>query len=77
VATRGQHAGVPVVASPDLTWGLEGALGGVFFLLGGLGLVAEMVGDVFYGQGTREASVAAYPVLSGQLGFIGTYEVLP
>lgn len=71
------RAGVPIVASPDVTWGFEGAAGGVFFFLGGVGLVAEMVGDVFYGQGTREASVATYPVLSGQLGFIGSFEVLP
>jgi hypothetical protein len=71
------RAGVPIVATPDLTWGLEGALGGVFFLLGGFGIVAELVGDVFYGQGTREASVVTYPVLSGQLGFLGSLEVLP
>jgi hypothetical protein len=40
-------------------------------------VVAEVVGDVFYGTGTREVKTAAYPVLSGQLGFLGTYEVLP
>ncbi len=71
------RAGVPIVLSPDVTWGLEGALGGAFFLLGGLGVVAEVVGDVFYGTGTRDVATAAYPVLSGQLGLIGTYEVLP
>jgi hypothetical protein len=71
------RAGVPMVLTPDVTWGLEGALGGVFFFLGGVGVVAEMVGDVFYGTGTRDVGIASYPVLSGQLGFIGTYEVLP
>jgi hypothetical protein len=71
------RAGAAFVASPDLTWGLEGALGGVFFVLGGLGVVAEIVGDIFYGTGTREVATATYPVLSGQLGLMGTYEVLP
>jgi len=71
------RAGVAVVASPDLTWGLEGAVGGAFFFLGGVGVVAEIVGDVFYGTGTRDIGTATYPVLSGQLGLIGTYEVLP
>jgi len=71
------RAGVPLVLTPDATFGLEAALGGVFFFLGGVGLVAEIVGDVFYGTGTREVATATYPVLSGQLGFMGTYEVLP
>lgn len=71
------RAGIPLVLTPDPTLGLEGALGGVFFFRGGLGVVAEIVGDVFYGTGTREVATATYPVLSGQLGLIGTYEVLP
>ncbi|HVJ92581.1 MAG TPA: hypothetical protein VM580_22420 [Labilithrix sp.] len=71
------RVGVPVVLTPDVTWGLEGALGGVFFFLGGLGIVGEIVGNVFYGTGTREVAVATYPIVSGQLGLIGTYEVLP
>jgi len=71
------RVGIPLVLTPDPTWGFEGAVGGVFFFLGGIGVVAEIVGDVFYGTGTREVATAAYPVLSGQLGFIGTYEVLP
>jgi hypothetical protein len=71
------RAGIPLVISPDVTWGFEGALGGVFFFLGGVGVVAEVVGDVFYGTGTRDVGTATYPVLSGQLGLLGTYEVLP
>lgn len=71
------RAGVPLVLSPDVTWGIEGAVGAALFFLGGIGAVCEIVGDVFYGTGTRDVSTAAYPVLSGQLGLIGTYEVLP
>jgi hypothetical protein len=71
------RAGVPIVATPEATWGLECGVGGAWFFLGGLGVAAEVVGDIFYGTGTREVRVATYPVLSGQLGIIGTYEVLP
>lgn len=69
--------GVPLVLTPDVTMGLEAGLGGAWFFLGGVGVVAEMVGDVFYGAGTREAAITSYPILSGQLGLIATYEVLP
>lgn len=71
------RAGAAIVLTPDVTWGLEGSLGGAFFFLGGVGLVAEVVGDVFYGTGTRDVPAAAYPILSGQLGLLATYEVLP
>jgi hypothetical protein len=71
------RAGLPFVVTPDVTMGFEAAVGGAFFFLGGIGAVAEIVGDVFYGTGTRDVRVATYPVLSGQLGIIGTYEVLP
>ena len=71
------RAGIPLVLTPDATLGLEAGVGGVFFFLGGIGVVAEVVGDVFYGTGTREVATATYPVLSGQLGLMGTYEVLP
>jgi len=71
------RAGTPVVITPDLTWGLEAGLGLTWFFLGGFGVAAEMVGDVFYGAGTRDKATVAYPVLSGQLGFVMAYEVLP
>jgi hypothetical protein len=69
--------GVPFVLSPDLTWGFEGAAGGTWFFLGGIGLTTEIVGDFFYGAGTRDVRAASYPVLSAQIGFTATYEVLP
>jgi len=71
------RAGSAIVCSPDLTWGLEGALGGIAFVRAGIGVTAEIVGDVFYGAGTREVSAAAYPILSAQIGLAVAYEVLP
>ncbi len=71
------RAGTPIVTSPEVTWGLEGAFGGVWFVRAGLGVPAELVGDLFYGAGTREVDAAAYPVLSGQIGLVIAYEVLP
>ena len=56
---------------------LEAGVGATWFFLGGFGVAAEMVGDVFYGAGTREKATTTYPVLSGQLGFVVAYEVLP
>jgi hypothetical protein len=71
------RAGVPIVLSPDVTWGLEAAAGGVWFVRGGIGIASEVVGDLFYGAGTREVQTPAYPVLSAQLGVVVAYEVLP
>lgn len=71
------RAGIPIVATPDLTWGLEAGVGGTWFFLGGIGVAAELVGDVFYGAGTAEKATVTYPVLSGQLGLVVAYEVLP
>lgn len=71
------RAGTPLVLTPDVTWGLEAGLGATYFFLGGIGVAAEIVGDVFYGAGTRDKATTTYPVLSGQLGFVVAYEVLP
>jgi hypothetical protein len=69
--------GVPIVVSPETTWGLEAALGGTFFVRGGIGVTAEVVGDLFYGAGTRDVKSVTYPVLSAQAGLVFAYEVLP
>jgi len=71
------RAGVPIVVTPDATWGLEAGLGATWYFLGGIGVAAEMVGDVFYGAGTRDKATVTYPVLSGQLGLVLAYEVFP
>ena len=71
------RAGIPLVITPEVSWGLEAGAGATWFFLGGFGVAAELVGDVFYGAGTRDKSTTTYPVLSGQLGFVIAYEVLP
>lgn len=71
------RAGLPVVMTPDTTFGMEGGVGGIWFARAGIGVVAELVGDVFYGAGTREVATPAYPVLSGQAGLWLSWEALP
>jgi len=71
------RVGAAIVAQPESTWGGEAGVGGVAFVRGGLGVAAEVVGDVFYGAGTREVAITTIPVLSGQLGIVFAYEVLP
>jgi len=70
------RAGVPVVLSPDTTWGIEVAAGALWFARAGIGLAAEVVGDVFYGAGTREVATPAYPVLSAQWGLWLSWEAM-
>jgi hypothetical protein len=70
-------AGVPVLLSPDPNIGGEVAVGGAWLARTGLGAAFAIVGDAFYGAGTRERSAALYPVLSAQLGVLIGYEVLP
>jgi len=49
----------------------------VWFVRAGVGLAAELVGDVFYGAGTREVATPAYPVLSAQGGLWLSWEAMP
>jgi hypothetical protein len=71
------RAGAAFVASPDVTWGIEAAGGTIWFARAGIGIAGELVGDVFYGAGTREKATPAYPVLSAQAGLWLAWEVLP
>ena len=71
------RAGIPLVLTPDLTWGLEAGAGAVWFARAGIGVAAELVGDVFYGAGTREVATPAYPVLSAQAGLWLSWEAMP
>jgi hypothetical protein len=71
------RAGADVVLTPDTTWGFNGAVGAIWFVRSGIGLVAEVVGDLFFGAATREVSQPTYPVLSGQGGLWLSWESLP
>jgi hypothetical protein len=71
------RAGLPIVLYPDTTYGVEAAAGGVWFARAGLGLTGELVGDLFYGTGTREVATPAYPVLSAQAGIWVSWEAMP
>ncbi len=71
------RAGVPFQVTPQATWGLEASGGAIWFFRGGLGLSAEIIGDLFYGAATAERRVTTYPMLSGQLSLVFDYEVLP
>ena len=84
LAYRGEHRlmgfgrlGVAYVISPDENLGAELGVGAAYFLTAGVGVSAELVGDLFYGAGTNEVKTAVYPILSGQLGLVVDYEVLP
>ena len=70
------RAGIPVILQPDLSGGLEAAVGGALMITAGIGVSAELIGDVYYGAGTVDHSVSTIPVLSGQLGVFFDYEVL-
>ncbi len=71
------RVGLPVVFDPNPNVGGELGAGGVYFIRGGIGLVGELVGDVFYGAGTRDVSRPVYPLLGAQLGLQVDLEVLP
>lgn len=71
------RAGAPIVLTPDTTFGIEGGAGGIWFVRAGIGLAAELVGDVFYGAASQGAATPSYPVLSAQAGLWLSWEVLP
>ncbi len=67
----------PIVLTPSTTVGGELALSGTYFFRAALGVRAEVVGDVFYGAGTFDRAVPAYPMLSFALGLVVAWEALP
>lgn len=71
------RVGTPVVLSPNVTFGGELAVSGTWFFRAAIGARAEVVGNLFYGAGTVERAVPAYPMLSFALGLVVAYEVLP
>lgn len=69
--------GVPFLLTPDRNAGMELAAGGAFYVRAGVGLTAELLGDLFWGVGTPDNKRPAYPVVSGQLGVVVEWEQLP
>lgn len=60
--------GLPLVVTPDTTVGMEAAVGSRLGVAYGLGLIAELVGSVFFGAATEERSVTTIPVIALQVG---------
>ncbi|MBI5531929.1 MAG: hypothetical protein HY898_04385 [Deltaproteobacteria bacterium] len=69
--------GLPVILNPDANVGGEAAVGATYLLLAGVGVHAEMVGNVFYGAATWTTGRTTIPMLSLQAGLTIDYEVLP
>lgn len=69
--------GLPIILEPDLSGGLEAAVGVAYMITAGIGVQSELVGSLYYGASTQERSVTTIPVLSAQLGLFIDYEVLP
>ena len=69
--------GIPIILEPDLSGGLEAAVGVAYMITAGIGVQSELVGSLYYGAATQDRSVTTIPVLSAQLGLFIDYEVLP
>jgi hypothetical protein len=71
------RAGMPIILGPDLSGGLEAAVGAAYMISAGLGVQSELVGSLYYGAATQDRSVTTIPVIAAQLGLFIDYEVLP
>jgi hypothetical protein len=69
--------GLPVLVTPNPNVGVELAFGGAWYARAGVGITAELIGDLFWGVGTPDNKRPMYPVLSGQLGVVVEWEQLP
>ncbi len=69
--------GFPILLAPDANVGIELSVGAAWYVLAGVGITAEVLGDLFWGAATPDNRRAAYPILSGQLGVIVEWERLP
>lgn len=69
--------GLPILLSPDANMGIEVAAGVAWYVRAGVGVTAELLGDLVWGAATPDNKRPAYPVLSGQLGALIEWEKLP
>lgn len=68
--------GLPVLLTPNTNMGIELAAGGAWYVRSGVGITAELIGDLFWGTATPDNKRPAYPVLSSQLGVVVEWERL-
>lgn len=68
--------GLPLLLSPDVNLGGELAVGGAWFFRAGIGVSAEVIGDLFFGAATPDQKRPIYPIVSGQLGVVVEWERL-
>jgi len=71
------RVGPALLLTPDFNVGAEVAGGFSYFFTGAIGLTSELAVDVFYGAATLDKTFTTIPTLSGQLGIIVDFEVLP
>jgi hypothetical protein len=69
--------GPSFILTPDPTVGGELAGGFALFVTAKVAIAAELVFDVYYGAGTHDVGIAAYPILSAQIGLLFDHEILP
>ena len=73
----GGHVAGALVATPDLTWGVELGLDAAYHILAGFGVYAEITGATFFGAEDRAGNLTVHPTLSLELGLTLDFELLP
>jgi hypothetical protein len=71
------RAALPILLSPDANVGAEAGVAGAYFFLAGVGIKAELIGDLFTGAATPTTKHPLYPVASAELGLVVEWERLP
>lgn len=69
--------GPSILLMPQANVGFELAVGSALLATAKLGIVAEIVGNLYYGAATPNVGYPVYPILSLQAGLLLDHEVLP
>lgn len=70
------RVGLPVVLTPDVTWGVEVDASLTYALLAGLGVYVELGYATYFGAEDRAGDRTTHPVLALELGVALDWEVL-
>ncbi|MCB9635116.1 MAG: hypothetical protein H6721_23570 [Sandaracinus sp.] len=70
------RVGIPVVLTPDVTWGVEVDASFTYALLAGLGIYAEVGYGTFFGAEDRAGDLTVNPMIGLELGVMLDWEVL-